>query len=80
MFQTAWSKPVFVRLLATTHPIRTPSDARTFLVDIWPFSPGEAYERALDASQSCFQGHTTAEEVRIAFIAACREANILVGI
>ncbi|WP_074067732.1 DUF982 domain-containing protein [Rhizobium gallicum] len=80
MFQTAWRKPIFVRLPGKTLLVRTPAEATDFLVDGWPFSPGEAYEKALDACQSCFDGHTTAEEARAAFIAACREANALVNI
>ncbi|MBB4566348.1 DUF982 domain-containing protein [Rhizobium leucaenae] len=79
MFQTAWRKPVVVRLPKNIRIIRTAAEATDCLTVDWPIRHGNAYEAALRACIDCFEGYTTANETRIAFVAACREANALIS-
>jgi Protein of unknown function (DUF982) len=78
MFQNAWKTPVGIRLASGSRIVRTVAEATECLTEDWPVPHGSAFDAALQACLDCFEGHTPADTVRNAFVAASREANIFV--
>lgn len=73
-----WNKGVTLALEApgkfTT--IRTIQEASWALVEDWPTEEGDALDRALLVIEAVLKGKKSAEDARLAFIAAAHEAGI----
>ncbi|MBX9459315.1 MAG: DUF982 domain-containing protein [Rhizobium sp.] len=73
-----WNKGVTLALEApgkfTT--ISTTQEASWALIEDWPIDDGEALDKALLVLEAAIKGKKTAEEARLAFIAAAHEAEI----
>jgi hypothetical protein len=73
-----WNKAVTLALEApdTFTTISNLQQATWALIEDWPLEDGEALDRALLVIEAAIKGKTSAEDARLAFIAAAREAKI----
>lgn len=53
-------------------------EAAAYLLDFWPKQDGEAFFEAIRLCADAMDGEVDEEEVRSAFLAAARDANIAV--
>lgn len=74
----SWNKGVTLALEApgTFTTIGNLQQASWALIEDWPLEEGEALDRALLVIEAAIKGRKTAEQARLAFIAAAHEAGI----
>lgn len=74
----SWNKPVTLALEepGTFTTITTLQEASWALIEDWPLEEGEALDKALLVIEGALKGKKTAEDARLAFIAAAVEAEI----
>jgi hypothetical protein len=73
----AWSRPITIRLDDGTKIIKTPAEARNFLLMDWPAARGDKHKIASDLCLSAMEG-ASPEPSWLAFMDAAIEAGIFV--
>jgi hypothetical protein len=75
-----WTAPVTIHLPDNNRPliIGCASEAAAALADKWPVTYGSRFQRALNACVSSQERHISAEDARLAFIAAADEAGVTI--
>ncbi|AOF93046.1 DUF982 domain-containing protein [Sinorhizobium sp. RAC02] len=58
--------------------IKDPRSAMFVLAERWPLTYGRAFQRALAFCAKAIEGKCSPTKARLAFLAAAREANVLV--
>ncbi|WP_426124457.1 DUF982 domain-containing protein [Pararhizobium sp. PWRC1-1] len=74
----SWNEPVLVQLrFGFPEKIETPLQALNCLAQRWPKVGGEQYERARHLCMAALGGRVQCDTVRVAFVAAAEEADVL---
>lgn len=78
MSSSSWEKPVEIDLgLIGTRKVSGPFDALIYLTDQWPNRSGARFVRARIACEAALEGRTESEKARRDFVAAAKEAHLL---
>jgi len=75
-----WREPICV--MFNRDELRTvsgPSDALICLMDRWPVMSGLRFIRARSACRAALAGRASAEVARMEFLAAVKEAGLMIG-
>lgn len=80
MKQTTWEQGLTVKIAEGTrlHLVQDARNAAYLLAEKWPVTYGRAYQRALAYCGRAMEGRCSPGRARLAFIAAAREAEIVV--
>lgn len=75
-----WNECVPVRMAddAKIHMVSNTRQAAELLANRWPIHRGRAYENAIGVCQTVLEGDCPSYVARAAFVAAAKEANVLV--
>jgi hypothetical protein len=80
MLSVIWDHALAILLPGTsrTIDIRDPRSAMYVLAEKWPVTYGRAFQRALALCAKAIEGRCSPSMARLAFLAAAREANVVV--